>query len=178
MQIEQTAIPGVLILKPAIRTDPRGTFVKTFHQPTFRRLGLATEFAEQYYSSSRRGVLRGMHFQTPPHDHDKLVCCLEGEILDVALDLRRGSPTYGGHVIVELTGSNAYQLYIPKGMAHGFYVVSDDALMLYNVTTPYAPDHDTGVLWSSANIPWPDQAPLVSERDSQLPRFDAFVSPF
>ena len=152
--------------------------MKTFHEPTFEELGLASHFAEQYYSISGRGVLRGLHFQTPPYDHDKLITCLGGEILDVALDLRKDSPTYGRHVMVTLSAATSSQIYIPRGFAHGFYVLSDEAVVLYDVTSAYAPDNDKGVLWSSAGIPWPDDSPVLSERDMTFPAFQEFDTPF
>jgi dTDP-4-dehydrorhamnose 3,5-epimerase len=176
--LSNTSIQGVKTVTPIVREDSRGIFVKTFHAEFFAQHGLAADFREQYYSFSKKGVLRGMHFQLPPHDHDKLVTCIEGEILDAVLDLRKGSPTYGQSALFALSGKTAGQLYIPKGLAHGFYVTSESATVLYNVTTVYAPQHDTGLRWDSAGIAWPDKNPLVSDRDAALPPFSAFESSF
>lgn len=178
MDIAATDIPGVYLITPQLRVDPRGTFVKTVHEPTFRDHGLNADFPEQYYSSSVEGVIRGLHFQTPPHEHDKLVTCIVGAVADVALDLRRGSPTYGHHVMATLTAEGAEQIYLPKGVAHGFCALSEQSVVHYNVSTVYAPESDAGVLWSSAAIDWPCNEPLISERDGALPPLADFQSPF
>lgn len=178
MQIAPTPIPGCLELLPDIRRDKRGSFVKTFHQDDFRANGLATDFAEEYYSISHNGVLRGLHFQLPPADHVKLVYCVAGAVFDAVLDLRVGSPTYGRHAALELSAEKGNSLYISKGLAHGFYTKSDVAIMIYKVTSTYAPEHDTGVLWSSAGIEWPGDAPILSPRDRRFPKAADFRSPF
>nr|MDA8101138.1 dTDP-4-dehydrorhamnose 3,5-epimerase [Nitrospiraceae bacterium] len=171
-------IPGCLELTPRVMLDERGSFVKTFHQGMFSDQGLETRFAEEYYSRSRRGVLRGLHFQMPPHDHIKMVYCVSGSVLDVVVDLRKGSPAYGRHVQIELTADKANMLYIPRGLAHGFFVTGDHAIMLYNVTTVYAPEHDSGIRWDSAGIPWPSTTPIISKRDGAFPSLADFTSPF
>ena len=139
---------------------------------------LRTDWAEEYYSVSVKGVLRGFHFQLPPHDHDKLVYCPSGQVLDVVLDLRTGSPSFGKHCIFDLNGDMANVLYIPKGCAHGFFTRSDQALMMYKVTSVYAPDADAGILWSSAGVTWPDVTPQISARDASFPALSQFCSPF
>ncbi len=169
MIIKETAIPGCYELTPRILSDERGVFVKTFHEGIFKEHGLTTDWREEYYSVSRRGVLRGLHFQLPPHDHDKLVYCTAGVVLDAVADLRKGSPAYGGHVMLELSAEKGNMLYIPRGLAHGFYVKSEAATMMYKVSSVYAPEHDAGILWNSAGIPWPDENPILSDRDRQLP---------
>lgn len=178
MQIIPTAIAGCFQLQPNVLHDPRGSFVKVFHQDLFREHGLATDYAEEYYSHSRRGVVRGLHFQTPPMDHAKLVYCPQGAVLDAAVDLRRGSPTYGQHITLELSGENGHMLYLPAGLAHGFCALSEQALMVYKVTTTYAPQHDGGILWNSAGIAWPTDQPVLSARDQQFPALADFESPF
>ena len=178
MRVEETLIPGCYQLFPQIRTDARGRFVKTFHEEVFADHGLVTEFVEEYYSVSHKGVLRGMHFQTPPHEHFKLVYCLDGKVLDAMADLRVGSPTYRRAATIELSAELGNMLYIAPGVAHGFYALTDDAIMQYKVTTMYAPDSDAGIRWDSAGIDWPDAAPLVSERDAGFPRLGEFESPF
>ncbi|KIE43356.1 dTDP-4-dehydrorhamnose 3,5-epimerase [Geobacter anodireducens] len=178
MDFRETDIPGCVEITPRILRDERGTFVKTFHREMFAMQGLNTAWAEEYYSVSHRGVLRGLHFQLPPHDHDKLVYCTRGSVLDAALDLRRGSPTYGGHVLLELSATAGNMLYLPRGLAHGFYVQSESATLVYKVTSVYAPQHDAGILWNSAGIPWPDNAPTLSPRDAGFGSFNGFASPF
>ena len=179
MRVEQTSIPGCYQLLPQVMKDKRGNFVKTFHKKVFAKYGLVTEFAEEYYSVSHKGVLRGMHFQIPPHDHFKLVYCLAGKVLDVIIDLRIGSPTFCKHVVFELSAEQGNMLYIAPGMAHGFYALTDDAIMQYKVTTVYAPEHDGGIRWDSAGVIWPpDSAPIISVRDRGFPLLADFQSPF
>ena len=176
--LAETSLPGVRLFSLILRKDERGQFVKTFHADFFSQHGMRADFKEQYVSVSKKGVLRGLHFQLPPHDHAKLVTCLEGEVLDVVVDLRKASPTFGKHAMFTLRGSEASQLYIPSGMAHGFYVTSDEATLLYNVTSAYAPEHDTGILWNSAGINWPDKSPILSGRDKEFAPFSDLKSPF
>ncbi len=174
-----SALPGCVELQPRVLSDARGRFVKTFHAAAFQQLGLCDQFAESYYSVSQRGVIRGLHFQTPPMAHTKLVYCVAGAVLDVVVDLRVGSPTYGQHALFELSAEQGNSVYIPAGMAHGFYTRSEQATLVYQVSTVYAPQHDAGILWNSAGIAWPEDAtPILSERDQQFPTLAAFVSPF
>ncbi|MYM90040.1 dTDP-4-dehydrorhamnose 3,5-epimerase [Rugamonas sp. FT82W] len=178
MNIIPTEIPGCFQIIPDVRRDERGSFVKVFHEEIFRQHGLATDFAEEYYSASRRGVVRGLHFQTPPHEHAKLVYCVQGAVLDAAVDLRRGSPAYGRHITLELSAENGHMLYLPAGLAHGFCSLGEPSLMVYKVTTTYAPNNDSGLLWNSAGIPWPVQDPIMSPRDRQFATLAEFDSPF
>lgn len=176
MNIKSTTIPGCVEIIPKIFTDDRGNFVKTFHRDQFEQQGLEVEWREEYYSTSHKGVLRGLHFQLPPHDHAKLVYCTSGEVLDVVLDLRMGSPAYGTHVMFKLDATNAQMIYIPKGCAHGFYTLSEQATMMYKVSTVYAPNHDAGLLWNSVGIPWPNIGPIMSDRDRKFPTFADFTT--
>lgn len=178
MDIKPTAIAGCYEIHPRIFTDSRGSFVKTFHEDIFQQHGLNTHFAEEYYSHSGQNVLRGLHFQLPPQDHVKLVYCTAGEVLDAVVDLRVGSPTYGQFATFSLSAENAIALYIPKGLAHGFYAVSQQATMLYRVSTVYSPEHDAGICWNSVGIPWPSVDPMLSKRDQTFPAFSNFASPF
>lgn len=178
MALKMTRLPGCYELQPRVLGDQRGRFVKTFHQDWFAEHGLKTDFAEQYYSVSQRGVVRGLHFQLPPHDHVKLVYCTAGGVLDVAVDLRRQSPSYGKFVCIELSAQQSNMVYLDSGLAHGFYTLSDTATLVYNVTAVYAPAHDTGIRWDSVGIPWPDDAPILSERDQGFPSLAEFDSPF
>lgn len=178
MEVVNTEIPGCFELLPKVLRDSRGCFVKTFHSEVFNKYGLRTSWAEEYYSISSQGVLRGLHFQLPPYDHDKIVYCPAGQVLDVVLDLRVGSPSFCRHAQFELNGDKANIIFIPKGCAHGFYTLSDQALMVYKVSTVYAPAADAGVLWSSAGIAWPDDDPKISARDASFPALSHFNSPF
>lgn len=178
MELIPTSLEGCFQVRPFFAEDERGTFVKTFHAERFAELGLPVDWREEYYSRSRKGVIRGMHLQTPPHDHEKLVYCTQGRVLDVVVDLRRESPTFGGHVAVELDGVRGHGLMIPKGLAHGFLALTDDVMMAYKVTTVYAPGNDTGILWSSFGLDWGIDQPIVSARDLTLPAFCDFSSPF
>ena len=171
-------IPGCYEIGFASRTDARGCFVKTFHTTAFRELGLESGFSEGFYSVSHQKVLRGMHFQLPPMDGAKLVYCLQGSILDVALDLRVGSPSYGQFTIIELSSANPTAAYLPRGVAHGFLSLSEPSVVVYQVSSEYDSNFDTGVRWDSFGFDWPEASPTVSERDSKLPRLDDFLSPF
>lgn len=177
-RVAETGLPGCLQLFPRASRDARGWFVKTFHEEQFAAARLATHFAEEYYSVSRRNVLRGLHFQTPPRDHAKLVYCTEGTVLDVVVDLRVGSPTFGRHRRFTLSAAARNALYIPSGLAHGFYVMSARATLIYKTTTVHSPAHDAGILWSSCGIRWPTRRPILSERDGRFPAFAEFASPF
>lgn len=176
IDIVPAKLPGVRLIRPARQTDLRGGFVKTMHKDVFFAHAIPTQYAEQYYSVSKANVLRGLHFQIPPHDHHKLVTCIEGRVFDVVVDLRKGSPAYGQHEIFDLEGGDG--IFVPSGCAHGFYVRSASATLLYNVTTVYAASHDAGIRWDSAGIVWPSERPIVSDRDAGLPGLAAFVTPF
>jgi dTDP-4-dehydrorhamnose 3,5-epimerase len=178
MELIPLSISGCFEIRPRVFADDRGTFVKTFHRDTFVKWGLAGEFAEQYYSTSRRRVLRGLHFQLPPFAHAKLVMCLHGKVLDAAVDLRKDSPTYGKHVVLELDASQGNMVYLPVGMAHGFYTLSEMATLLYNTTTMHSPAHDSGIRWDSAGIAWPTTHPILAPRDAQFVGLGEFQTVF
>lgn len=173
-----TNIPGCLEIRPLIREDQRGHLVKVFQREAFSQMGLCADFSEDFYSVSHRGVIRGLHFQVPPADHIKLVYCLKGSIQDAALDLRRNSPTFNQHALIQLSAEEGNMLYIPHGLAHGFCTLSKTAIVAYKTSTSYAPEHERGIHWNSAGIPWAEPAPLVSERDSAQPLLATFQSPF
>jgi len=177
-ELKPSKLPGCFELQPKAFEDARGKFVKVFHERMFAEKGLVTNFAEEYYSISHKNVIRGMHFQLPPMDHVKMVYCVQGEVLDAVVDLRVGSPTYGEHALFELSATKANSIYIPKGMAHGFCAMSEQAIMVYKVSTIYSPEHDAGLLWDSAGIAWPTKQPTLSARDQGFPSLDEFVSPF
>ncbi len=158
--------------------DERGLFVKTFSRQLFAESALEADFVEGYYSLSFRGVIRGLHFQTPPHELAKLVYCPAGEVFDAVVDLRVGSPTYGEYLTFILSEREGNMLYLPPGLAHGFRTISDQALVMYQVTSLYSPLHDVGILWNSAGIPWPGEAPVISPRDQGFVPLAEFASPF
>lgn len=176
--VRRTELPGCFELFGVVRRDARGTFVKTVHAEFFASLGLRTDFQEQYYSTSKRDVLRGLHFQKPPHDHDKLVYCTAGEVLDVVVDLRGGSPMFGGHISLNLSAELGNLVYIPSGLAHGFLTRSDGATLVYNVTSVHSPECDAGIRWDSIGLDWGHRAPIISDRDAGLPTLAEFSTPF
>ncbi|MBK8637468.1 MAG: dTDP-4-dehydrorhamnose 3,5-epimerase [Chromatiaceae bacterium] len=178
LDIIQTAIPGCYELQPSVFQDSRGIFVKTYHADQFQESGLRTDWAEQYYTNSAPGVLRGLHFQLPPRDHAKLVYCIAGRVLDVAVDLRVGSPSYGRYVKLELSAARGNMMYLAAGLAHGFCTQDEPATLVYNVTSIYQPEGDAGIRWDSVNIPWPLPRPLLSGRDQGFPTLAEFDSPF
>jgi len=176
--LNELSLPGCYEIQPRVFNDSRGRFVKVYHKDEYMAIGLESEFAEEYYSHSNQGVIRGMHFQTPPSDHVKLVYCVHGEVQDVVLDLRKGSPTYGQTTAVKLSAEQGNFIYIPKGCAHGFCVTSSIATLVYKVSTVYDPQNDTGVLWNSFGYKWPIMQPVISERDATFQPLTQFNSPF
>ena len=177
-EVKKTKIPDCFEIQPEIISDDRGEFVKTFHSSFFKEHQMATNYLEEYFSISYKGVLRGLHFQSPPREHAKIIYCLEGCVVDAVVDLRRSSKKYGEFECFELSAKKSNMLYVPPGLAHGFYVLSDRAVMVYKVTSEYSSEHDTGVLWDSVGIPWPDKNPIISVRDSQFVKFNQLKSPF
>jgi len=169
-EILPTEISGCVEILCNSRQDERGSFVKIYHKNWFERHNLRSNFVEQYYSVSHRNVLRGLHYQKPPAQHAKLICCLEGTVLDAVVDLRKHSPTFGQHILRELSSAASNMLYLAEGLAHGFYVLSERATLVYSVTSTYSPEHDSGIHWQSAGIVWPSDNPIVSKRDQDLPR--------
>jgi len=177
-ELKSTHLTGCFELQPKAIEDTRGRFVKVFHCQAFAAHGLETNFAEEYYSVSNKNVIRGMHFQLPPFDHVKLVYCVQGSVMDVVVDLRVGSPTYGKSAVVELSAAKANSIYIPEGMAHGFCSLCEQTVMVYKVTTVYASEQDTGILWNSFGVTWPTTQAILSARDQTFEPLDQFVSPF
>jgi dTDP-4-dehydrorhamnose 3,5-epimerase len=171
LKILTTELDGVFLVEPKVFEDPRGFFLETYHRDRYHQLGITEDFCQDNLSFSCRGTLRGLHYQYP-HAQAKLVQVLQGEIVDVAVDIRRGSPTFGRSAVVRLSGENRRQLFIPKGFAHGFCVLSETALFSYKCSDVYTPDCDRGVLWSDPDlgIEWPVENPLLSAKDAGLPR--------
>lgn len=174
MKVVTTALPGVLILEPRVFGDERGFFFESFNQKAFdEATGTHFQFVQDNHSRSGRGVLRGLHYQLPPHAQGKLVRVTQGSVFDVAVDLRRGSPSFGRWVGAELSARNHKQLWLPPGLAHGFLVTSDGADFLYKTTAYYAPEAERCVRWDdpALAIDWPLQgsAPLLSAKDAAAP---------
>ena len=174
MEVIQTAIEGLVIIEPKIFKDARGYFFESFSQRAFDEKVRKINFVQDNESRSTCGVLRGLHFQRPPHAQSKLVRCVRGAGLDVAVDIRRGSPTYGRHVAGELTEDNHLQLFIPRGFAHGFAVLSEEAVFQYKCDNYYAPEADGGISIRDAalGIDWriPEEKIILSEKDRRRPR--------
>ena len=170
MKVEKTQLPGVVILHPNVFADDRGFFMETYNQVFFGDQGLPDQFVQDNHSRSSKGVLRGLHYQYPQWQ-GKLVRVINGEIFDVAVDIRRDSPDFGKWVGVYLSETNHQQLYVPPGYAHGFCVVSDVADVVYKCTTVYKPQDDAAIRWNDPEIgiEWPIENPLVSDKDRQAP---------
>jgi dTDP-4-dehydrorhamnose 3,5-epimerase len=179
MQKIDTEIKDCFKIIPSSSRDQRGLFVKHYQKEIFSDLNINLDITESYFSISHRHVLRGLHFQRPPFEHHKLVSCIQGRVVDVTLDLRIGSPSYGHCAQVTLDDNDHSSIYVPAGVAHGFYVTSDTAILLYNVTSSYHADSDCGIAWNSISLRWPiESEPIVSERDAQFIDFQDFSSPF
>ncbi len=179
MTLIDEPLPGVKVFQPFQHEDSRGAFVKTFHEDQMEEYGISFHVREEFFSISQKNVLRGMHFQTPPHAHQKLVFCTHGRVLDVLLDLRSGSSTYGKSVPLELSSKNRHLVFIPQGLAHGFLALEEETCLFYKTDTVYAPKADAGIRWDSFGFEWPlRQAPILSSRDASHLRFDDFKTPF
>ena len=182
MKFIKTHISDIYIIEPSVFGDARGYFLESFNLEKFKENIYPIKFVQDNESKSSRGILRGLHFQKPPYDQAKLVRCIEGRVMDVAVDIRKGSPTYGKHVAIELSGENKRQLFVPRGFAHGFSVLSDTAVFAYKVDNIYAPESDSGIRYDDKelNIDWgvEHSEVIVSEKDAELPFFSKFESPF
>lgn len=176
LTVSETEITGCRFARISGIEDSRGSFAKLFHQDTISKYLPNFTPREMYLTSSTKNVLRGMHFQLPPHDHQKIVICLEGSVVDVILDLRKGE-TYGKTASIDLSANATNAVFLPKGVAHGFYTQSENASLLYVVDSQYAPDYDKGILWDSFGFEWPSYAPILSGRDTQHPSFGCFKPP-
>ena len=174
MKLFKTELEGVFIIENFYASDDRGSFTKTYHNEYFAQNGLCADFKESYFSISKKNVIRGMHFQLPPHDHEKLVYVAKGEVTDVILDLRKRSNTFGKSISIVLNDRNHRSVYIPKGLAHGFRSMVDNTIMIYNVSTIYNNEADSGVRFNSFNFNWELSEPIVSERDKSLLSFEEF----
>ena len=181
MQFETFDIEGLVLIKPKVFEDARGFFLESYSKKLFKEEGgIDIDFVQDNHSRSSKGVLRGLHFQKPPHAQDKLLRVTQGEVMDVAVDIRKGAPTYGKWKSVILNETNKYSFFIPKGFAHGFLVLSDTCDFQYKVSDYYAPETDAGILWndSELGIDWGVDEPVISEKDRKHPLFKDLESPF
>ena len=182
MNIIQTSIPGVVIIEPRLFKDDRGYFFESFSEREFNTQVREVKFVQDNESMSSYGIMRGLHFQRPPYTQSKLVRCVKGAVLDVAVDIRKGSPTYGQYVAVELTEENHRQFFVPRGFAHGFAVLSETAIFQYKCDNFYHPEADGGIsiLDDSLGIDWriPTDHAILSEKDTKHPLLKDFDSPF
>jgi dTDP-4-dehydrorhamnose 3,5-epimerase len=172
MQFKNVEIEGLVLIKPSIYTDERGLFFESYKMSEFQKHGIPSVFVQDNYSKSFKGVLRGLHYQSGVHSQSKLIRCVKGAIYDVAVDIRRGSATFGKWFGVELSEENKLQLYIPNGFAHGFYTLSDEAVLVYKTSHEYVPQADKGIIWNDQDIAiaWQTTDPILSERDKRHPR--------
>lgn len=173
-----TNIQGVYILDNFKASDARGSFTKIYNKQKFEELSLLLDINEIYYSVSNKNVIRGLHFQTPPYEHDKLVKVIKGQVQDVIVDLRKNSNTYGKYISYELSEKTNKAILIPKGCAHGFKCLEDNTIMMYMVSTVYNKEHDSGIKWNSINFNWNIENPIISERDNNFAKLEDFNSPF
>ncbi|WP_445665822.1 dTDP-4-dehydrorhamnose 3,5-epimerase [Fodinibius sp. AD559] len=171
MEIVETSIPDVLLLKPEVYRDERGFFLETYREECLKEKSIDVHFVQDNLSKSQENTVRGLHYQIE-RQQDKLLMVMQGAILDVAVDLRQDSPTFGEHVAMELSAENKHQMFIPKGFAHGFSVLSDDALVYYKCSDYYYPDGERGLLWDDPElgINWKVTDPIISEKDQHQPR--------
>ena len=183
MNNSEASVALPVIIRPKRFVDNRGWFSETYNEGRLIEIGISHRFVQDNQScSTRAGTLRGLHFQVPPASQAKLVTVLRGRILDIAVDIRHGSPTFGRHVSVELSPQNGDQFYVPSGFAHGFLALEDDTVVLYKVSHPFAPEHESGLRWNDPDlaIAWPvdERDVVISEKDRKLPLVTEFISPF
>ncbi|MEM7184507.1 MAG: dTDP-4-dehydrorhamnose 3,5-epimerase [Spirochaetota bacterium] len=184
MKFTRFDISGPILVEPRVFGDERGFFMESYKASAFSKEGIPGQYPQDNHSRSKKGVLRGLHFQIPPYEQGKLVRVIRGRVYDVAVDIRKGSPTFGKWVGVELSGENKHIFWVPPGFAHGFLVLEDDTDFVYKVTTEYAPQHELGILFDDSEIaiPWQDILGstdfTVSEKDKVLPTLQEYNSPF
>ena len=181
MEATSTRIEGVMMLRPRLFEDDRGTFYETWNHSAFEHaVGESVSFVQSNESKSKKGVLRGFHFQVPPHAQGKLVRVVQGRVLDVAVDLRKHSPTFGQHIAAELSADNRWQMWLPPGMAHGFLALGENTVFSYMCTEQYHPESERSLQWDDPllGIDWGMDAPNVSAKDARAGAFSDFESPF
>ncbi|WPX07799.1 dTDP-4-dehydrorhamnose 3,5-epimerase [Anaerocellum danielii] len=170
--INKTKLPGCVEIIPNIFDDHRGTSIKLYHSEIFKSLGIKDVLKEVLCVKSHKNVLRGLHYQKPPFCQAKLVSCLRGSIFDVVVDIRENSPTYGKFECFHIDSKKNNIVYVPVGFAHGYLVLEDDTIVLYNMSEIYSPEHEGGIRWDSLSIPWPIKNPILSDKDMNLPPFN------
>ena len=182
MKFSKVVIDGIVVIEPTVFVDKRGSFLESYNKNEFEKVIGKVSFIQDNESRSSKGVIRGLHYQTPPFAQAKLVRCIEGEVLDIAVDIRKGSPTYGLYHSEVLSCENKKQLFIPRGFAHGFLVLSDSATFAYKVDNAYTKDNEAGIQWNDKQlgIKWgvKESEIFISDKDVQLPLFSKFKSPF
>jgi dTDP-4-dehydrorhamnose 3,5-epimerase len=180
MEIVSTKIPDLYIIKPRVFEDIRGYFFESYNKQEFIRLGIDQNFVQDNESMSQKGVLRGLHFQKPPFAQGKLVRVMQGAVLDVAVDIRKKSPTYGQWASVELSQHNKWMYWIPPGFAHGFVALEDNTVFFYKCTSVYNKESEGSIIWNdpTLNIDWDVDNPIIAEKDKRAIQFEDFVSPF
>jgi dTDP-4-dehydrorhamnose 3,5-epimerase len=177
MQIKETGIQGLVEIIPSVFPDDRGWFFEFYKEETLRKYGIPTQFPQENMSFSKKGVIRGMHFQRAPYQQGKLVSVIKGKVLDVAVDLRKDSATFGKVYYCELDGKRHNMLMVPEGFAHGFAALEDDTYFHYKCTNVYSKAHESGIVWNDPDlkIEWPVKDPIISDKDSQLPKFNELL---
>ena len=180
MELKKTKIEGLIIIKPQIHNDERGYFYESYNKVFLKKKGLDFDFIQDNQSLSHKGVLRGLHFQAPPFEQGKLVRVIQGSVLDIAVDIRSSSPTYGKHESVVLSGENKTQFWIPPGFAHGFITLENNTIFCYKCTSVYSKKSEGSILWNDPylNINWKINEPIVSIKDKKAKLFENFKSPF
>jgi dTDP-4-dehydrorhamnose 3,5-epimerase len=180
MEVTRFKIKGPALIRPRVFEDERGYFYESYNESAFQAAGIDARFVQDNQSCSHKNVLRGLHFQNPPYAQGKLVRVIRGRVLDVAVDIRKNSPTFGEHLIVELSEENQFLFWIPEGFAHGFISLEDETLFLYKCTQVYNKASEGGIVWNDPdlNIDWTVNAPLVSSKDLELPQFNQLQTLF
>lgn len=180
MQVTSFDIQGPLLIEPRVFSDDRGYFYESFNEAAFRAAGITEHFVQDNQSQSKKNVVRGLHFQNPPFSQGKLVRVIQGSVIDIAVDIRTSSPTYGKYVRVELSAANRHMFWIPPGFAHGFAALEDDTIFLYKCTNLYDKASEGGIIWndSDLNIDWGVSNPIISAKDLELPTFRQFETKF
>jgi len=180
MQIQKLNIEGLLVVRPHVFNDERGYFFESYHRDKMKDQGLDMQFVQDNLSQSTKHVLRGLHFQRPPFAQAKLVQVIKGAVMDVVVDIRKGSPTYGQHFSIELNENNKLSFFIPEGFAHGFVTLEDETIFSYKCSKFYQPDSEGAIRWNdqNLNIDWKIENPIISDKDRKAPFFNQLNSPF
>lgn len=177
-KVTVSRLDGCLELIPSAFTDHRGISIKPFHIDAFKHMGIDFQYKEDLVVTSYKGVLRGLHLQKPPFQQAKLIYCVTGSVFDVAIDLRKNSPTYGDFVSFEIKANKHNMVYIPSGFAHGYQALEENTTVIYKLSSIYQPSYESGILWDSVGIDWPIAKPILSEKDKALPSLEEFTRMF